>query len=69
MDNYATWLDKTTTQLQEAIEAAEEDGWHHLEASPDTRARIQIYDRLLTWYAEVTTRRRFYDAVKATRRP
>jgi len=61
---YEEWLEKTQAELQEAIEASEEDGWHHLTESPDTRARIQIYNRLLTWEAEVSKRREWYRTAK-----
>ncbi len=67
MKNYATWLQETQETLRAAVEEAEEAGWHHLEASPDTRTRISIYDRLLTWEREITERKETYDRKKSRR--
>jgi len=68
MRRYETWIKETQKDLREAIEACEEEGWHHLEASSDTRARIRIYDRLLTWETEITRRVEHYDAAKSRRK-
>jgi len=64
---YEEWLEKTQTELREAIEEAEEGGWHHLTAPDDADPRYSVFARLLTWEAEVTRRRDWY--AQAKRRP
>jgi len=58
MDSYEKWIRKTEEELQEALEAAEEAGWHHLER--DT-LQARTYDRIHTWLFEVTVRRERLD--------
>jgi len=61
---YEEWLEAQYTEIQEAIEEAEEAGWHHLAASSDPGAPAKVYDRLLTWLAEVERRRDVYASRK-----
>jgi len=61
---YEEWLEKTQEELRQAIEEAEEGGWHHLTASDDADPRYSLYTRLLTWESEVTARKEWYDTAK-----
>ena len=67
MWRYEAWLKNTQKEIRQAIEEAEDGGWHHLTASPDTRTRIQILARLRTWETEVTERVDHYDDSKSRR--
>jgi len=61
---YEEWLEKTQEELRAAIEEAEEGGWHHLTPPDDADPRYSVFARLLTWEAEVTQRREWYDTAK-----
>jgi len=59
MGNYAAWIRKTEEELQEALEASEEAGWHHM---ADGTVEARTYARIHTWLSEVEMRRERLDA-------
>ena len=58
MDTYAKWIRETEKEIQEAVQEAENGGWHHMEG--DT-LEARTYLRLLTWAAAVAFRREVLD--------
>jgi len=61
---YRSFLAKAQEELQEAIQGAENAGWHH--GLPESSAMFH-YLRLTTWEAEVTERLNVYDTAKASK--
>ena len=66
MRRYESWIRETQTALREAIEEAEEAGWHHRAEGGETPAN-RIYARLRTWEAALTERVEYYDQSKPRR--
>jgi len=64
MQLYEKWLEETYEELQEALLACEEESWHHLSESDGPDARVRIYERILTWLAEIERRREWYAQIK-----
>ena len=61
MDSYETWIIATEKELQEAVAAAEDAGWHH--AQPDT-VEARTYGRILTWLSAIERRKSYLDVAK-----
>ena len=64
MRSYRSFIHDMAEQLVAAVADAENQGWHHQgEGTP----LFQHYLRLCTWADELTTRRAWYDYIKARR--
>ena len=61
MKNYRRFLMELRDQLRQAVEEAEEAGWHH---EVDDRVIFQLYLRLITWTTELEERCAYYDAIQ-----
>jgi len=61
VETYEKWLRQTQEELREALEAAEDSGWHHKELST---IEARTYNRILTWLSESDARIEWYDATQ-----
>jgi len=65
MENYATWLENTQKEVEEAITLWEEVAEASSSRPVHPDAGFALYNRLLTWRAALISRREWYESAKS----